>query len=351
MKIRRIYVALMAVAALAAACQKETTPEDRPVVDEMARAYVLNEGLWGNNDGSLTMLDYNSGAASNEYFAAQNGRGLGDVAQTAAIYGSKLYIVVWGSNTLEIAQAADAKALKQISFAGRSPRCVAFYGSKAYVGCYNKYVYAIDTATLMVTDSCRLTGMQPEGMCVAGDKLCVCSGWEYDANGGTVFDNTMSVVDLGTFSEVRKVQVGLNPAKVMAIDGHRVLLNYWGDYGSVKSGLQIVDLDDDTTEELGFEATGFDMREGQVYSYSFSYTTGKTEIRKTDLATKSSTVLEIGEGIKSLYGISVNPHNGDILLTDSRQFRSSGDVHCYSASGAKKWVAEAGKGPSKVIFL
>lgn len=349
-------ISLLALLALAVvSCQKEPTTPDQPTPDSQSNtlAYVLNEGLWGANDGSLARLDYQSGAVQNDFFASQNGRGLGDVAQDLQVYGSKLYVVVYGSSTLEVANAKDARSIKQISFAGRSPRFIVFHEDKAYVSCYNKYVYRLDTASLAIEDSCRLSGMQPEGMCVAGTKLCVANGWEYDNGGNVVYDNTISVVDLATFAEEKKIEVGLNPFRVMAAGGNKVLVGYWGDYGSVASGIQMVDIASGATDDLGIESSGFDLYNGSVYSYSFSYTTGQTSITRTDLATRQTESLlqNCGVNFKSCYGISVNPATGNIILLDSRQFRSEGDAYCFTPSGTLLWHAEVGKGPSKVVYL
>ena len=50
------------------------------------------------------------------------------------------------------------------------------------------------------------------------------------------------------------------------------------------------------------------------------------------------------------YGIAVNSYNGNIYVTDSQNFLSSGDIYCFSATGALLYKRECGMGPSKVVM-
>lgn len=70
-------------------------------------AYVLNEGNWGQNEASLSRVDMTTGSITNNVFSTANGRGLGDVAQDLVVYGTKAYITVSFSNTVEIVDISD----------------------------------------------------------------------------------------------------------------------------------------------------------------------------------------------------------------------------------------------------
>lgn len=73
-------------------------------------AYVLNEGNWGANEASLSRINLTTGAITNNVFSATNGRALGDVAQDMVLYGSKAYVTVSFSNTVEIIKKSDNTA-------------------------------------------------------------------------------------------------------------------------------------------------------------------------------------------------------------------------------------------------
>ena len=55
--------------------------------------------------------------------------------------------------------------------------------------------------------------------------------------------------------------------------------------------------------------------------------------------------------IVSPYGIAVHPTNGDIYITDAKNYTSSGTLYCYSKSGAQKWSATTGDIPGHFAFL
>ena len=70
-------------------------------------AYVLNEGTWGNNEASLSRVDLSTGTITNNVFGTANGRDLGDVAQDLVVYGTKAYVTVSFSNTVEVVNKSD----------------------------------------------------------------------------------------------------------------------------------------------------------------------------------------------------------------------------------------------------
>ena len=64
--------------------------------------YILSEGLFNQNNSSLARYSFNRQRCTNNYFSANNQRGLGDTANDIAIYGNKIYVVVNVSSTVEV---------------------------------------------------------------------------------------------------------------------------------------------------------------------------------------------------------------------------------------------------------
>ena len=86
--------------------------------------FVLSEGLFNQNNSTLSWIDFGTGkpdswdtGTGNSYdcFEKVNGRRLGDTANDMLLYGSKLYIAVSESSTIEILDASTCSSLKQIS--------------------------------------------------------------------------------------------------------------------------------------------------------------------------------------------------------------------------------------------
>ncbi|MBQ6046645.1 MAG: hypothetical protein IJL38_03350 [Bacteroidales bacterium] len=353
---KRIMIMMAAAVVLAAGCKKENPKPEGDNPEALGSAWVLNEGGWGANEASISRLDIENGAVKNGYFASCNGRGLGDVAQDLAEYGSKMWCVVWGSNTVEVIDKASGKS-RQIDMGRRGPRYVAFDGGKAYVSCYTPAsVVKIDTATLAIEGVCELSGLPPEDLCVAGGKIWVVNGYTNDASGNPMYDSTLAVVDLATFSEERKIVVGVNPTKVAKVSEGRVAVAYTGNYGETPGGLAIVGTDGVIQRQVGITTTNLDTKDGQIYLYSATYDASWHSTYKFyRVDSESGEATEILTGIAGNfsetyypYAINVNQTTGDIYVSGAG-YGTNGDIYCYSSSGSQKWKAEVGVLPSKVV--
>lgn len=340
-----------------ASCEKEPQSDPQPTE---AHAYVLNEGSWQHNNASLSLLDPQTGNISNDYFAQQNGRGLGDVAQDAVAYGGKLYVTVSESHTLEVINLANGKSIKTHSFGSTSPRYMVCEGGNLYVTAYDKKVYRFDTASLELTGTCTLAGaLQPEGIAAAGGKLYVCSSWESDASWNYTFDNKVMVIDAASFTLVQTLTVNENPQRILALGDGRLVVSCGNDYNQPVTTV-ILNPANGQVQDLNVKSSGFDTYGNQLYLY-FSYTdypapdylpVSSYHFKRVDLT--SMTVSDItfgGVTFVSPYGLNINPLTGDVYITDSQNFAANGDVHCFSADGLHKWSAECQSGPSKVVFF
>lgn len=351
MKQKQLHkIGLLVIATMALIACNPQKPEDDPA--NAVGAYVLNEGLWGGNDAEISRLDTKDGTIVNNYFAMQNGRGLGDLGQDLIVYGSKMYCAVYTSNTVEVIDPETGKSLQQINMGSRGPRYLACDGGKVYVSCYDKSVVRIDTTTLSIDATCPLGGMQPEGVCALDGKLYVCSGWQQTSSGAYEYDNMLSVVDIATFTKTNTIEVGTNPYKVKALANGKLALCYWGNYGSITPGMMIVNPATGQTTSLGMEVSNFDVKGDDIYLYNYSYATGRTQFYKVDGNSLNAVpILEnCGVNFVSTYGINVDPLSGDIYVTDSRNYQSGGDVHCFKSDGTLRFSAATTVGPSKVVF-
>ena len=197
---KHILTASLLTVILLVGCRKDPAPT--PVAPTPSSAiYLLNEGSWGGNDAEISLLDCNSDSTVLDWFSANNGRGLGDLAQDLIHYGNRLYATVFNSNTIEVINPSTGKSIKQINMGQRGPRYMVPHNGKIYVTCYDKTVVRIDTATFEIEAACPLSGMQPEQLCIIGDNLYICNCWQYDANGNAIYDSTVSIVNLGTVTD------------------------------------------------------------------------------------------------------------------------------------------------------
>lgn len=331
------------------ACNKPEEPQPDPAAIHLA--YILNEGVWGGNNAEISVLDSNG--IVNDWFSRTNGRGLGDVAQDMIHYGSKLYVSVYMSNTVEVVDAATGKSVEQIDMGQRGPRYMAVHEGKVYVTCYDRSVVRIDTATLSIEASCPLSGMQPEGICEVGGKLYVCNSWQYDDNGNSVYDNTLSVVDIATFTEVDKIEVAVNPNKIRRLDDYTIVVACMGDYVSAEPTTLLVNVADHSVKQFDVAASNLDVKDGIIYCYSITYDADWNQTAQfyrveAGSVTPQPILSEYAGKLSQAYGISVHPTTGDLYVTTA-SYGSNSDLFIFS-EGKEIRSEEAGIYASKVIF-
>ena len=377
LRLRFLSGLLIGVALLFAACRGEeeivpstaTQTAGAEQLRSVSGFYLLNEGNMGSNKCTLDYFDYSSGIYRKNIFPERNPgvvHELGDVGNDIGIYGGKLYAVINCSHFVEVMDARTCRHLTQISV----PNCrsLAFDGGYVYVTSFAGpvqvdpnarlgYVARIDTLTMQVTDTCTV-GYQPEQLAVCGGKLYVANSGGYRVPD---YDRTVSVIDLATFRVVKTIDVAPN-LQCVAADTRRgmVYVSSRGDYTSASSAIHVIDTHTDEvtrripvpcstmalsgdslyviSQNLSWHADApsaqyvvYDLRQEQVVSYSFI-----TDGTEADIAVP--------------YGLAVNPENGDILVTDARDYVTPGRLHGYSRDGRRKWSVTTGDIPAHIAF-
>ena len=319
--------------------------------------WVLNEGVWSMGNGSITA--YNTFTYEKEadmYGAANNGRQLGDLPNDILLYGSKVYVVVSTANLIDVIDSKTGVSIKQIPVTTGStastPRQIASHNGKVYVCCFDGSVVKIDTASLLI-EAVAKAGRNPDGICVANNKLYVSN------SGGLDYpncDSTISVFDLGTFTEIKKIAVRINPGQMKADkNGNIYLISNeiwdWGAYQKLSSScLQRINSTTDQVEVLFDEITGFDIYNDYLYFYIYDYVSAIYKIYDLLQNKVINTNFISGATLQVPYGINVNPKNGDVYLFDALDYTSTGDVYCFDKNGTKKFQFEAGIVPKKAVF-
>ena len=191
---------------------------DVPAADTQIRGfYLVNEGNMGSNKCTIDYMDYFTGLYSRNIYAERNPnviKELGDVGNDIGIYGSKLYVVVNCSHKIEVMDTHTGIRIGQVDI----PNCryVRFYRGSAYVSSYvgpvridpdapKGAVYRVDTLSLAVTGKVSV-GYQPEEMEIIDDYMYVANSGGYRAPN---YDNTVSVIQMVDFKQVRQIMPGV----------------------------------------------------------------------------------------------------------------------------------------------
>jgi YVTN family beta-propeller protein len=332
-------------------CKDDDDPTEDPVVPA-EYIYVLNSGNSGSNNASLTMYDVKEGAVTGDIFEARNGRRLGDTGQDLIIYGSKMYISVYGESTIEVTDL-EAKSVKQIRTEGQ-PRYFAVDGGKVYVTYYNGYVARIDTASLTVEAKVEV-GRNPEQLTAVNGKLYVANSGGLDWNTETGYDRTVSVIDMATFTETKKIEVVVNPCNIVSDGNREIYLVSMGNYGSIPNTLQRID---GQTGEVSVvtDIQGTILANVGSTLYSVYAQWGAPQVMYYSYDMKEKKVLSdnfIGDTEISdvFYQISTDKTSGDIYITTSGEYPNTNDGDIYVFDKTEKFITkfEVGVFPMKAV--
>ena len=334
-------------------CQKPVEPErETPVTNAAVKGiYILNEGVFNMNNSSISFYDFANGKMTEDYFLQVNKRRLGDTGNDLQKYGSKLYAVINMSEQIEIMHFSDCRSIKQIPLIGKQPRKIAFYGSKAFVSCFDGDVLQIDTATLEVEKTVH-SGENPEGICVANEKL-------YVANSGGLnypdYGNTVSVFDVHTLTLLTTIEVITNPYTLSADREGDVYLVSRGNYDDIPYSFQRINSQsDEVVHNYNLPVLNFTISGDYGYLYYYNFETQTSWIKVMDMISENiikENFITDNTKINCPYGITINPINQDVYISDSHQYTVNGDVYCFDKEGRKKFKFEVGINPAGMVIL
>lgn len=347
---------------------------DVPGPDTSIRGfYLVNEGNMGSNKCTLDYFDYFTGLYARNFYAERNPnviKELGDVGNDIGIYGSKLYVVVNCSHKVEVLDSRTGTRLGQVDI----PNCryVRFYRGKAYVSSYvgpvlidpdapKGAVYEVDTTSLKVTRKVSV-GYQPEEMEIVDDYMYVANSGGYRVPN---YDNTVSVIQMVDFKQVQQIPVGINLHRLKKDRYNKLWVTSRGDYQSRPSRMYVLDKRRGynqmiVTDTLPFGVSNMVIRGDSLYFYSTEWnnytqsntiTYGIVDVRTKQLVSNNFITDGTEKEITIPYGIAVHPETGDILVTDAKNYVSSGTLYCFDRLGRKKWSVRTGDIPAHITFL
>lgn len=347
---------------------------DVPDPDTSIRGfYIVNEGNMGSNKCTLDYFDYFTGLYARNFYAERNPnviKELGDVGNDIGIYGSKLYVVVNCSHKVEVLDSRTGIRLGQVDI----PNCryVRFYRGKAYVSSYvgpvlidpdapKGAVYEVDTTSLKVTRKVSV-GYQPEEMEIVDDYMYVANSGGYRVPN---YDNTVSVIQMIDFKQVQQIPVGINLHRLKKDKYNKLWVTSRGDYQSRPSRMYVMNKRPGynqmvVTDTLPFGVSNMALRGDSLFFYSTEWnnytqsntiTYGIVDVRTKQLVSHNFITDGTEKEITIPYGIAVHPETGDILVTDAKNYVSSGTLYCFDRRGRKKWSVRTGDIPAHITFL
>ena len=341
---------------LLTSCEKD---DEKVWSGQVDGAFVVNEGSWGNSNGTVSFIGSDN-QVYRDLFKAKNKGVLGDVLMDLDVVGDNIFMVLNGSNKIQVVNKEDFKWVATIE-GFNNPRYAEAYNGKLYVTQWGQSgsVVVVDLESLEIEATIN-AGVGPEGIIAHDGYLWVANSSVY------VNDNTISVIDPANNTVIKTIVVGDSPQQFVVDANGSIWVLCFGyiRYSSEKpypieeeTASQLVQINSQAKEvvktitihanehpaNIAISPNGQTLYVGGGYTYNGIYA--------MNINANSYPTSKMIDGY--FYGLSVNPANGDIYGCQAPTFTDPGIVNVYDAStGAlkKSYKQGLGIGPRKVVF-
>jgi YVTN family beta-propeller protein len=345
----KLSIMAIALAIFIFSCKKDNNAPASVPPKVTTGLFILNQGLYGANNTTLTYYDFGNNTSTTDYFKKINGFGLGDTGSDFIIYGGKMYIVVNNSGYVAVANSLTAKFIDTINFknagVNRGPENVVAAGNNVFVSSTDGTVAVIDTTTLTIQKLITV-GSNPAQMVIAGDNLYVSNTGAFS----TSYDSTVSIIPLNSLIETGKITVGKNPGSLATDNTGNIYVVCTGNYGSVGPSLVKVSLSTNTVIKSADSAAGTIL----YYNNSLFTTGGYLGhanvgiLNPNDFSPVRPSFIVDGTKIENPYGLDIDLATGDLYVGDAKDYVSSGEVFCFDKTGNKKFTFSVSPGISPI---
>ena len=361
-----LFAGLMAAGV--SSCSNDDNDGPAQATETVSGFYTINGGnKSGKIPASITAYDYSTGTATDplqDAFMAANGIALGDGAQKAIVYGSKMYIAMYGSNIIWVVDPVTLKIIDTIKPEGEAinPRALAAKDGKVYASMYTGYVSRIDTVSLKIDASVQV-GPNPDQIGIGDNKLYVANSDGSNSKIGYP-ESSISIIDLASFTEtkIKDITKVLNPTDV-ATNGKDVFVICKGNYEDKPSVVKKVVGHD--VEEVA-HGTNIAVDNHKLYVINAPYGGERKDmtfkIYDTGSLKETGDIVKQTEGtdswIDSPNAIGVDPVEGDIVILSytlseagAAQYREPCYANIYDKAGNFKKRISCGVGARAITFL
>ena len=355
MKHKTLFLWLLALLMMAA-CGPDPVDPGHP--DQMTigkGVLVLNEGSYTNANSTLTFYDTDQDSVMNYLFFRVNGAPIGDVGQSLCMLDGKLYIVV---NNSKYIYKVDAKTIRcdttqpyKLDNGLLSPRYMhAVAADKAYVSdLISPGLWIVNPQDMTLLGSVS-TGKPTETIVQVGRELFVTNYSRYYAP--TVQNNTVQVIDFVNDVKVTDIEVGYEPNGMVVDRTGQVWVLCEGDVNDFDVPSTLWRIDPQlrrSTLMRTFEGKAMNLAidpSGRLLYYLHNGDVHRCSIE----APEADDAFCIPAEGRLLYKIAVNPNNGELYVSDAKNYVVNGAVYRYTSDGLLLGSFNAGICPGFMLF-
>lgn len=335
---KKILLWLMPLTILLHACKKDKDA-DLPTTKGV---YIVNEGGFNFGNAEVSFYNPESSEVNNNVFNSANGYSLGDVAQSMYIKDSIGFIVVNNSQKVEVVKIPSLQVIRTITIAGSSPRYILPVNNNiAYVtDLYAGKVYVVNYQTGTVLQQINTPTVWTEHMLMNGTDLLV-EGRELSSS--TTHNSGLLVINTTTNTITNNYKLNATNVNGIAKD---------------KNGNIWVAKDADSTQ--GLMAKFYCLNASYTLIDSVIFATGHhpsnlcasadgdrlfyfdRDVYSLPVSGSHTPQIFANAGSLNLYGMGINPSNGDVYFSNALDYVQPSQIYRYSNTGQLLGTFNAG---------
>ncbi len=337
MKFSKLVLVALVSSVFFVSCTNDDDDKDVPLGNYDNGALILNEGGFGKGNSSVSYLSDDFVTQQNNIFSLVNPTiTLGDTGQSIGFNGDLAFIVLNGSNKIEIVNRYTMKYVATISTGLSNPRFIAFSNGKGFVTNWgdggspsDDYVAVVNLSNYSSSKIPVAEG--PEKIIADNNKLYVAH------KGGFGFGSTISVIDATTNVVSTTIKVGDVPNSLEMSNGSLyVICGGKPGYSKAETAGSLIKVNvsnNSVSSTLNFSVkshpSNLDIVNSDVFytvdSEIFKSTLSATALPTTPLFTTTP------QGVYGVYSFAVQ--NNKIYVGDAGDYSSNGKIYIYSITG------------------
>jgi len=314
--------------------------------------FVVNEGNFNWGNASITFINPKDTTVEQNVFETHNDRSLGDVAESMQSFNGKGFIIVNNSNRIEVVSLKDFTSVKSIK-GFNSPRFMVIIDStKAYVTNMQNTITVLDLSTLSIKKSISTIGWT-ESLIQYNNYLFVSSiGPENVASSKR--NPRILVIDIKSDQVVDSIKTGKEPIGMVMDKKEKIWVLCTGGYDHfelptlvrIDPSLRVVDK---TFSFPNLNATPSRLCINAQRDTLYFLNNGVYQMPVSSTTLPSSPFIPANDHL--FYGLGIQPTNGNIFVSDAKDYVQNGVVYQYNqVTGSLITTFPAGRIPGSFCF-
>ena len=340
-------------------------PDPAPLLESYT-TLILNEGLWGANNASISLAIFDKKTNNMQHFVSnfyqeQNGKKLGDVANGMIEEDDKIYVVMNGSKYVSRLHNCKEEARYTFPENEGEPRCMEVEDGYVYVTQYGGKVTKINASDMTLAGTFE-GGDNLEGVVENDGKLYVANSYKVDGSGNWVYNDEMFIIDAKTMKLEKTIKVSVNPTKIYEFHDKIYLLSQ-GNYADVPAVLQVIDTENGQVKSIPQTENLSKVSKGNnelLYCVRATYDADWNPVNsfficntKVNEVSETSFLAEVPEALKSanIYLLELDENTG-YLYIGTTDYTNTGTIYQFDNTG--KFIQSFDSGgwnPSTMIFI